>query len=95
MLTCLINSQFGVPLEAMELILIGYSFLRKDYEDTLGHVTPYMIYLDHDNADVVLAVRGLNLAKESDYAILLDNKLGKTKFGGGYVHNGLLKAAVM
>ena len=52
-----------------------------------------MIYLDHDNVDVVVAVRGLNLAKESDYAVSLDNKLGQTKFGGGYVHNGLLKAA--
>ncbi|KAG6426520.1 hypothetical protein SASPL_110745 [Salvia splendens] len=28
-----------------------------------------------------------------DYAVLLDNKLGKKKFDGGYVHNGLLKAA--
>jgi hypothetical protein len=34
------------------------------------------------------------LAKESDYAVLLDNKLGKRNFDGGYVHNGLLKAAV-
>ncbi|KAH9738444.1 hypothetical protein KPL71_018791 [Citrus sinensis] len=31
---------------------------------------------------------GLNLAKEGDYAVLLDNKLGQTKFDGGYVHNG-------
>ncbi|XP_038874629.1 uncharacterized protein LOC120067204 [Benincasa hispida] len=68
--------------------------LRKDYEETLGRVSPYMIYLDHDHGDVVLGVRGLNLAKESDYAVLLDNKLGQTKFCGGYVHNGLLKAAV-
>ncbi|XP_038682169.1 uncharacterized protein LOC119982722 isoform X1 [Tripterygium wilfordii] len=67
--------------------------LRKDYEKTGGHAPPYMIYLDHDNADIVLVVRGLNLAKESDYAVLLDNKLGQTKFQGGYVHNGLLKAA--
>lgn len=67
--------------------------LRKNYEETQGGVPPYMIYLDHDNADIVLAVRGLNLAKESDYAVLLDNKLGQTKFDGGYVHNGLLKAA--
>ncbi|KAI4330881.1 hypothetical protein MLD38_029138 [Melastoma candidum] len=37
---------------------------------------------------------GLNLAKESDYYMLLDNKLGRKKFDGGYVHNGLLKAAV-
>ena len=66
---------------------------RKTYEDTKGRAPPYMIYLDHDNADVVLALRGLNLAKESDYAVLLDNKLGQKKFDGGYVHNGLLKAA--
>ena len=52
-----------------------------------------MLYLDHDHADIVLAIRGLNLAKESDYAVLLDNRLGKRKFDGGYVHNGLLKAA--
>lgn len=67
--------------------------LRKNYEETLSRVTPYMVYLDHDNADIVLAIRGLNLAKESDYVVLLDNKLGQTKFDGGYVHNGLLKAA--
>ncbi|XP_010424039.1 PREDICTED: sn1-specific diacylglycerol lipase beta-like [Camelina sativa] len=68
--------------------------LKKDYDQTQGRVTPYMIYLDHDNGDVVLAIRGLNLAKECDYAVLLDNKLGQTKFEGGYVHNGLLKAAM-
>ncbi|KAJ7962389.1 Sn1-specific diacylglycerol lipase alpha [Quillaja saponaria] len=67
--------------------------LRKDYVDTQGRVTPYLIYLDHDHADIILAVRGLNLAKESDYAIFLDNKLGQTEFHGGYVHNGLLKSA--
>lgn len=33
------------------------------------------------------------MAKETDYAMLLDNRLGKRKFDGGYVHNGLLKAA--
>ncbi|KAA8516043.1 hypothetical protein F0562_019222 [Nyssa sinensis] len=67
--------------------------LRKNYEETEARVPPYMIYLDKDNADIVLAIRGLNLAKENDYAVLLDNKLGQTKFDGGYVHNGLLKAA--
>ncbi|XP_004510790.1 uncharacterized protein [Cicer arietinum] len=67
--------------------------LRKDYGDNQGRVTPYMIYLDHDRAEIILAVSGLNLGKESDYAVLLDNKLGQTEFHGGYVHNGLLKAA--
>ncbi|KAK4266835.1 hypothetical protein QN277_023704 [Acacia crassicarpa] len=67
--------------------------LRKDYGDNQGRVTPYMIYLDHDHAEIVLAVRGLNLAVESDYVVLLDNKLGQTGFQGGYVHNGLLKGA--
>lgn len=67
--------------------------LRKTYENTQGHAPPYILYLDHDHADIVLAIRGLNLAKESDYQVLLDNKLGKKKVDGGYVHNGLLKAA--
>lgn len=67
--------------------------LKKTYEDTKGKAPPYILYLDHDHADIVLAIRGLNLAKESDYALLLDNKLGERKFDGGYVHNGLLKAA--
>ncbi|XP_022972992.1 uncharacterized protein LOC111471517 [Cucurbita maxima] len=67
--------------------------LKKTYKDTRGRAPPYILYLDHDHGDIVLAIRGLNLAKESDYAVLLDNKLGKMKFDGGYVHNGLLKAA--
>ncbi|KAL3653532.1 hypothetical protein CASFOL_003213 [Castilleja foliolosa] len=67
--------------------------LKKNYVDTHGLAPPYILYLDHAHADIVLAIRGLNLAKESDYAVLLDNKLGKRKFDGGYVHNGLLKAA--
>ncbi|KAK3129392.1 hypothetical protein QOZ80_6BG0478830 [Eleusine coracana subsp. coracana] len=66
---------------------------RTTYADTRGHVTPYLIYLDHDHADIVLALRGLNLVKESDYALLIDNRLGKRRFDGGYVHNGLLRAA--
>ncbi|PHU23082.1 hypothetical protein BC332_08189 [Capsicum chinense] len=67
--------------------------VKKNYPDTGGRAPPYLLYVDHDHADIVLAIRGLNLAKESDYAVLLDNRLGKRKFDGGYVHNGLLKAA--
>ncbi|KAG5100330.1 hypothetical protein JHK82_045382 [Glycine max] len=67
--------------------------LKKTYEDTRGRAPPYILYLDHEHEDIVFAIRGLNLAKESDYAVLLDNKLGKKKYDGGYVHNGLLKAA--
>ncbi|CAL0333270.1 unnamed protein product [Lupinus luteus] len=66
---------------------------KKTYKDTHGRAPPYVLYLDHNHADIVLAFRGLNLAKDSDYAVLLDNRLGKKKFDGGYVHNGLLKAA--
>ncbi|KAJ0966673.1 hypothetical protein J5N97_023590 [Dioscorea zingiberensis] len=66
---------------------------KRTYKDTNGRVPPYLVYLDHDHSDIVLAVRGLNLARESDYAVLLDNRLGKRMFDGGYVHNGLLKAA--
>lgn len=67
--------------------------LKKTHVESQGRVTPYMIYLDHNNTDIVVAIRGLTLAKESDFLVLFDNKLGQTQFDGGYVHNGLLKAA--
>jgi len=67
---------------------------RVTHEDTLGHAPPYLIYLDHEHKEIVLAVRGLNLANESDYKVLLDNRLGQQMFDGGYVHRGLLKSAV-
>ncbi|XP_051138375.1 uncharacterized protein LOC127256413 [Andrographis paniculata] len=77
---------YGISLDCL--------ILRKSYSDTNGRAPPYLLYLDHVHTDVVLAIRGLNLAKESDYALLLDNGLGQRKFDGGYVHNGLLNAAV-
>lgn len=67
---------------------------RVTYEQTLGRAPPYLIYTDHDNKEIVLAIRGLNLAKESDYQLLLDNRLGRQMFDGGYVHHGLLKSAL-
>ncbi|KHG10783.1 Sn1-specific diacylglycerol lipase alpha [Gossypium arboreum] len=67
---------------------------RVTYEDTLGRSPPYLIYVDHDRKEIVMAIRGLNLAKESDYKLLLDNRLGMQMFDGGYVHHGLLKSAV-
>ncbi|KAH6796916.1 alpha/beta-Hydrolases superfamily protein [Perilla frutescens var. hirtella] len=67
---------------------------RANYEQTGGHAPPYLIFVDHDNREIVLAIRGLNLVKESDYKVLLDNRLGMQKFDGGYVHKGLLKSAV-
>ncbi|GAB2211089.1 hypothetical protein Droror1_Dr00016380 [Drosera rotundifolia] len=67
---------------------------RVTYSETLGNSPPYIIYLDHDEKEIVLAVRGLNLRRESDYKVLLDNKLGMQMFDGGYVHHGLLKSAV-
>ncbi|GAB4861764.1 hypothetical protein Ancab_037019 [Ancistrocladus abbreviatus] len=71
----------------------NWVILHKDYEETHGQSTPYMICLDHEKVDIVLAIRGLHLGNQSDYAILFDNKLGQTTFDGGYVHNGLLNAA--
>ncbi|XP_061364457.1 uncharacterized protein LOC133307913 [Gastrolobium bilobum] len=67
--------------------------LRRTYKETEGRVPPYILYIDRDHDDIVLAIRGLNLAKPSDYAVLFDNRLGKGVFDEGYVHNGLLKAA--
>ncbi|GAB4831585.1 hypothetical protein Ancab_005597 [Ancistrocladus abbreviatus] len=67
---------------------------RVTYEETQGHSPPYVIYIDHDHREIILAIRGLNLRKESDYQVLLDNKLGMQMFDGGYVHHGLLKSAI-
>ncbi|CAN4096737.1 unnamed protein product [Withania somnifera] len=67
---------------------------RVTYEQTSGHAPPYLIYSDHEHKEIVLAIRGLNLLNESDYKVLLDNRLGKQMFDGGYVHHGLLKSAV-
>ncbi|CAH9070090.1 unnamed protein product [Cuscuta epithymum] len=54
---------------------------------------PYLIYLDHDHRQIVLAIRGLNMIKGNDYKLLLNNSLGKQMFDGGYVHYGLLMSA--
>ncbi|KAK1288365.1 hypothetical protein QJS10_CPB19g01598 [Acorus calamus] len=67
---------------------------RVDYDQTQGRCPPYLIYVDRDAREVVLAMRGLNLVRESDYKVLMDNRLGMQMFDGGYVHHGLLKAAV-
>ncbi|KAF3618686.1 putative endo-1,4-beta-xylanase Z-like [Capsicum annuum] len=67
---------------------------RVTYEQTCGHAPPYLIYCDHEHQEIVLAIRGLNLLNESDYKVLLDNRLGKQMFDGGYVHHGLLKSAI-
>ncbi|KAK9733269.1 hypothetical protein RND81_04G056000 [Saponaria officinalis] len=63
------------------------------YEHTVGHEPPYLIYVDHPHREIILAIRGLNLMKESDYKLLIDNHLGRQMFDGGYVHHGLLKSA--
>ncbi|CAI0627101.1 unnamed protein product [Linum tenue] len=67
---------------------------RVTYEQAQGCSTPYIIYRDDEHKEIVLAMRGLNLAKESDYKVLLDNGLGRQMFDGGYVHHGLLKSAI-
>ncbi|XP_018816994.1 uncharacterized protein LOC108988238 isoform X2 [Juglans regia] len=67
---------------------------RVTYEQTLGNAPPYLIYCDRDRREIVLAIRGLNLSKESDYKLLLDNRLGMQMFDGGFVHHGLLNSAI-
>ncbi|KAI3813828.1 hypothetical protein L1987_18563 [Smallanthus sonchifolius] len=71
-----------------------YVIKRVTYQKTLGRAPPYLIYLDHTRREIVLAIRGLNLKKESDYKVLLNNRLGMQMFDGGYVHHGLLKSAI-
>ncbi|KAG6534062.1 uncharacterized protein LOC121983352 isoform X2 [Zingiber officinale] len=58
-----------------------------------GRCPTYLIYADRQYREVVLAVRGLNLFRETDYQVLLDNHLGQQMFDGGFVHHGLLDAA--
>lgn len=67
---------------------------RTSHPDTAGRCPPYMIYLDHAAREVVLAVRGLSLIRDADYRLLLDGRPGSQPFDGGYVHRGLLQAAV-
>ncbi|XAR73547.1 hypothetical protein NMG60_11007548 [Bertholletia excelsa] len=67
---------------------------RVTYEQTEGRAPPYLIYADHNHREIVLAIRGLNLVKESDYKLLLNNRLGMQMFDGGYVHHGLLNSAL-
>ncbi|KAM7523850.1 hypothetical protein LguiA_013752 [Lonicera macranthoides] len=67
---------------------------RVTYKQTQGRAPPYLVYVDHNHGEIVLAIQGLNLLKESDYKLLLDNRLGMQMFDGGYVHHGLLKSAV-
>lgn len=57
---------------------------RISYAQTNGNAPPYLIYADHRHREIVLAIRGLNLVKESDYKVLLDNRLGMQMFDGGY-----------
>lgn len=66
---------------------------RVTYEETQGNCPPYLIYVDHDHKEIILAIRGLNLVRNSDYRVLMDNRLGMQMFDGGFVHHGLLKAA--
>ncbi|KAL3677164.1 hypothetical protein R1sor_027112 [Riccia sorocarpa] len=76
---------YGVKLEEV--------VKKVDYQETDGNTPPYIIYVDHEVQDIILAIRGLNLGKNRDYATLLNNRLGREMFDGGYVHHGLLKAA--
>lgn len=66
---------------------------RVTYEETEGRCPPYLIYVDQERREIILAIRGLNLVHESDYKVLLDNRLGSQMLDGGFVHRGLLKAA--
>ncbi|PKA52177.1 hypothetical protein AXF42_Ash014114 [Apostasia shenzhenica] len=67
---------------------------RTSYADTAGRCPPYILYLDRANAELFIAVRGLNPGRGADYRLLLDNRPDPQPFDGGYVHRGILKAAV-
>lgn len=66
---------------------------RATYKEVGNACPPYLVYVDEAHKEIILAVRGLNLVRNADYKVLMDNKLGMQMFDGGYVHHGLLKAA--
>ncbi|KAK9177302.1 hypothetical protein WN944_029323 [Citrus x changshan-huyou] len=55
----------------------------KSFRTQLPLRLPRSIFLHRTEIqDACIVSSGLNLAKEGDYAVLLDNKLGQTKFDG-------------
>lgn len=42
-----------------------------------GACPPYFIYLDHDNKEVSMYIRGLNLLHRRDYVVLFNNRKGE------------------
>ncbi|CAI5536046.1 unnamed protein product [Closterium sp. Naga37s-1] len=81
------NPVYNDRLEIQDVVRLA------GYKDTQGRCPPYVIYVDHAARDICLAVRGLNMANFADYRVLMDNRIGKQRFDGGYVHHGLLKSA--
>jgi len=59
----------------------------------LGYCPPHYILRDPDRKEIVLCIRGLNLADRMNYLALADTRKGSQRFDGGYVHRGLLRAA--
>uniref|UniRef100_A0A0D9VY46 Fungal lipase-like domain-containing protein n=1 Tax=Leersia perrieri TaxID=77586 RepID=A0A0D9VY46_9ORYZ len=55
---------------------------------------PYRVTHDRERGEVVVAVRGLGLARVDDYRVLLDAGGPEPFPGGGHAHRGLLRAAV-
>jgi Lipase 3 N-terminal region len=43
---------------------------RVSYEETEKKSPPYLIYVDSDHKEIVLAIRGLNLVRDSDYKVI-------------------------
>ena len=63
-----------MPRRATRPTAEPYLVKRVSYNQTDGRALPYLIYADHDHREIVLAVRDLNLAKES-------NRLGIIEIG--------------
>lgn len=83
-----------LPSDGQQYVINEENVIKRvSYKETEGRSPPYMIYIDHDHREIVLAIRGLHLARGSHYMILLNSKLGQRQFDGGYVHPGLLKSA--
>lgn len=82
------------PAEIVERITYGTEdWVVKVAPTTLGYCPPHYILRDPERKEIVLCIRGLNLADRMNYLALADTRKGSQRFDGGYVHRGLLKAA--
>ncbi|GLJ16123.1 hypothetical protein SUGI_0268800 [Cryptomeria japonica] len=82
------------PLDLVKSTGYGeQDWIVKLVSKTSRHCPPHYIMRDPVRKEIVVCIRGLNLAEPVNYLVLADTRKGSQPFDGGYVHRGLLNAA--